>query len=1016
MGSAIRAICIVFLCGGALAFGQATPTITAIVDPYTGSTNLAPGGLALIQGTLLGSAPGVKIGGENAYTVIPPALSGGSKLMVQIPVDLPAGPTTVVVTPFLGSASFPITLAPYAPVLVSAASGTLRSPTHQSGVPVTASAPATPSESIMISAIGLGPTSPAVGTGVAAPSGAATTTTPTLTFAGNTVSGVTGALQQGSIGIYQVAFTVPAATAPGNYPVSLSIGGVNSNSFQIPVAAASASPQIAAVLDPVQGSSSLSPGELATVYALNLGSNPTVTIGGKTAAVIAMPQSGELTIQIPVDVATGSTNVTVGNSTPFSITLAPYSPVLYSTTTGASISPVHVNTGAPVTAANPALPNEQIAVFATGLGATNPVVPTGTPAPANVSPVQPISVLFNNVAAPVPTVTLAQGQVGVFQVVFTIPASPATGNFVTFAVQAGSTGNQVRSNPIFVPTALTSAAPAISGLSNIYSYIVPGMPNYGIAQGSIFAIFGTNLSQGATNGLLQPPLGKSAASASATITVNGTTTNAILYYAAPGQIVAILPSTTPVGDGTITVSNGLNTSAPFAIHVVESAFGILTLNGAGNGPAAAFDVHYNYLGFTSALNPGDTFILWGTGVGPVSGNETITQTPVDLGDNVPMSLEVGGMPAQLVYHGRSTFPGLDEVIGIVPQNVSPGCWVSVVARTGNIMSNFATLPVAASGRTCSDPILGFTTSAAQTLASKSSLNLGFLQLAKDGGEQPNGGGLTLVVNDLARAQFLNVKSSDLASFTLGPSIGSCLVSRTYAGNAPWGMLNSAALDAGSGINITGPVGTQTVSYQNVASYIGSNGLYMQPPDTLPWQGGAGTYAGFIGGPTPSANLPSFIPDSGGGTFTFDNGTGGSGVGAFTTQIPFLSPLFAWPQLQSFALANLSLSRGISFNWSNADPRTSYIQITGRDSTANNSGSVVQFVCAVPADAGTFSIPSSVLLSLPVSPSSLAGGDPAFTPRLQFSQVGYGQTFSAPGLDLGIAQSLASVTTGVFYQP
>jgi uncharacterized protein (TIGR03437 family) len=1002
-----------FVFNAVLAFGQSAPSITSVVDPYTGSANLSPGGLALIQGTLLGSAPGVKVGGEAAYTVIQPALYGGSRLTIQIPVDLPPGLTSVSVSPSTGTATFPITIAQYAPVLVNAASGTLLSPAHSSGVPVTASAPATPGESLTLSAIGLGPTSPSVLTGQAAPSGAVTTATPTLTFAGSTLSGVTAALQPGTVGIYQIVFTVPAATLTGNYAVSLSIGGATSNSFQIPVATASSSPQIAAVLDPVRGTASLSPGQLAVLYGLNPGPNPVVTIGGKTAALISNPQNGQLIIQIPVDASTtGSVNATLGNSAPYSLTLAPYAPVLYSSMSGINISPMHVDSGAPVTAANPALGNEQIAVFATGLGATNPLVPTGTPAPLNVSAVQPIGVLLNNVNVPPPTVTLVAGQVGVFEIIFTVPASPATGNFVTLSIQVGS--NLVRSFPIYVPTALTSAPPAVSGLSNIYSYIAPGVPNYGIAQGSIFAIFGTHLAQGNTGKLLQPPLGTAAAKASASVTVNGTTTQVLLYYASPGQLVGILPSSTPVGDGSITISNGLSSSAPFAIHVVQSAFGILTLNAGGSGPAAAFDLQYNYLGFTNALNPGDIFVLWGTGVGPVSGNEGDTQVPVDLGPNVPMTLEVGGIQAQLIYHGRSTFPGLDQVIGVVPPDVLPGCWVSVVARTGDVMSNFATLPVAATGRTCSDPVLGLTTSAVQAIASKSSFNLGYIQLAKDGAEQPTGGGAALIVNDLADAQFLNVKTSDFASFTLGPSIGSCLISRTYDGPS-WGSLPSTTLDAGPAINVTGPLGSMPVSWQGDASaYLTANGPYLIPPDTLPWPGGGGLYGGFIGGLTVNGTLPFIIPPNGGGVFTLDNGPGGSAVGAFSAQIPFLSSFFSWPQLSNYVFTSINLSQ-TTFQWSNADPKTSYIQITGRVPTSGSSGPIVDFVCAAPANAGTFRIPDSVLLSLPSSISTLAGSQPFYGPRLQFSQVGYGQSFSAPGLDVAIVQARASVTTTVLYQ-
>lgn len=40
--------------------------------------------------------------------------------------------------------------------------------------------------------------------------------------------------------------------------------------------------------------------------------------------------------------------------------------------------------------------------------------------------------------------------------------------------------------------AASAQAPVIGGLANNYSYISAGLPNYGIAQGSIFDIFGTS--------------------------------------------------------------------------------------------------------------------------------------------------------------------------------------------------------------------------------------------------------------------------------------------------------------------------------------------------------------------------------------------------------------------------------------------------------------------------------------------------------------------------------------------
>src|SRR5579872_1850594 len=89
-------------------------------------------------------------------------------------------------------------------------------------------------------------------------------------------------------------------------------------------------------------------------------------------------------------------------------------------------------------------------------------------------------------------------------------------------------------------------APSIAtgGVLNNYSYMQQGLPSYGIAQGSIFSIFGTNLAASASS-LQSVPLGTTLNNVSVKVTVGGTTTNAILYYVSPTLIDAILPSATP---------------------------------------------------------------------------------------------------------------------------------------------------------------------------------------------------------------------------------------------------------------------------------------------------------------------------------------------------------------------------------------------------------------------------------------------------------------------------------------
>jgi uncharacterized protein (TIGR03437 family) len=189
------------------------------------------------------------------------------------------------------------------------------------------------------------------------------------------------------------------------------------------------------------------------------------------------------------------------------------------------------------------------------------------------------------------------------------------------------------------------AQPAITGLANNYSYIQPGMPNYGIALGSIFDIFGTSLA-GTTTPLQQVPLPASLSGVTISVTVNGAATHLIIYYLSLTQIVAILPSATPVGTGQITVADGSQTSAPASIQVVQSAFGLLTANGAGSGPAAAFDASNGMasLDSNSAANPGDAILLWGSGLGPVTGDDTQPQTPQNL-TNIPVEVDIGGVAA-----------------------------------------------------------------------------------------------------------------------------------------------------------------------------------------------------------------------------------------------------------------------------------------------------------------------------------------------------------------------------------
>lgn len=149
----------------------------------------------------------------------------------------------------------------------------------------------------------------------------------------------------------------------------------------------------------------------------------------------------------------------------------------------------------------------------------------------------------------------------------------------------------------FSGVSLLQAQPVLNNNSvvNAASRLSPGLPNYGIAQGGMFSLIGQRLAA------VTPPISVATsdtqltlAGASMQITIAGTKVDVPMVSAWSGflqddtgrydQLAGIVPSTTPVGQGTITVTANGQTTAPAPITIVPSAFGIFTLNHSGAGP------------------------------------------------------------------------------------------------------------------------------------------------------------------------------------------------------------------------------------------------------------------------------------------------------------------------------------------------------------------------------------------------------------------------------------------------
>ncbi len=220
--------------GTALATGtQNAPTISSVLNLFDYSaTNLCPGVLVAIYGSNFGtsdSAVSITVGGKPGYIV--PKTAVNNQVNAEIPFEVSAGPTTVIITVNgVPSAPFPITLAATAPSFptvnsTGSGSGTFASST---GAVLTSAAPAKPGDLVSAYVTGLGATNPPTATSATPQAGNVPAATPTITMGGQPAA-VRLAVTTQYPGTYQINFIVPAGVQ-GNAPIVLTAGGISSSS------------------------------------------------------------------------------------------------------------------------------------------------------------------------------------------------------------------------------------------------------------------------------------------------------------------------------------------------------------------------------------------------------------------------------------------------------------------------------------------------------------------------------------------------------------------------------------------------------------------------------------------------------------------------------------------------------------------------------------------------------------------------------------------------------------------
>jgi len=508
---------------------------------------------------------------------------------------------------------------------------------------------------------------------------------------------------------------------------------------------------------------------------------------------------------------------------------------------------------------------------------------------------------------------------------------------------------------LIVAALAATAEPRIAsdGVLNSASYAPGGFVDSGIAQGSLFVILGDGLGpdQLQVAGL---PFPTALAGVSVTVAASDGPHAVYLYYVSAHAIAGLLPSGTPLGTATVSVSYQGQTSKPANMVVASRKVGIFTLNQAGSGPAvaqnfnSAADQPLNTL--VTPARPGQVVTLWATGLGAVRGDEAASPQVGDLGS---ISLYVGGKPAVVRYAGRSgCCVGVDQIVFEVPANVE-GCYVPLIAVTGSFAvanlirkvpldgpsSNFATISVASQG-VCSDPT-GLNGDELQRLQTAGTSSLGILEF--DGNAL--GLGSDALAARFSRADFLTFLRSR-GIFGL-PVPGSCIA---YASGPDPAQF--APLDAGPSLTLAGPSGSRQLARRADGSYA--------------------TAAQSTG------SLKS-------GAYSIDNGSGGADIGGFrsTFNIP---PAVQW---LNPSISGSTVSPQV--RWSGGDPN-GYVLIT---SVAQNTLATSTTVCIEANAAGSFQIPPYAY--------GINGADGVFGPNPNTVSVGSAAQpvrFTAPGLDLG----------------
>ncbi|HUK91582.1 MAG TPA: hypothetical protein VLZ81_14360, partial [Blastocatellia bacterium] len=360
------------------------------------------------------------------------------------------------------------------------------------------------------------------------------------------------------------------------------------------------------------------------------------------------------------------------------------------------------------------------------------------------------------------------------------------------------------------------------------------------------------------------------------------------------------------------------------------------------------------------FHPGDTVILWGTGIGGIKSSDADAPPVGNIGD---VQVFAGNATASVSYHGRSgCCAGVDQIVFEVPSGVE-GCYVPIGVQAGGVLSNVTTIAVSSSGETCSDSILG--SDLISKLASGQTVNFGYIRL-----EEGLGG-------DIAFGTFSQFTPETAGLAEYGVSSGYCSVCQSGTNcSGELSDFSPAQLNAGSDISVDG------------------FGRTVQVPDLE-----GGFYFAVLNASPGSRYLWT-------GLSYIVGGTGGSEVGKFsvTEKLNSNAPLISFPGQGE----TVSLNQDLNVQWTGGSG-SGLLTIGGISFADLAETHYVAFQCTAPATENQFTVPKWVLSALPPSAVQTNGTQKQPLGFIWIGQYDTPAKFQASGLNSGIV-------TDIFFLP